>query len=439
LPQATKIFILWNFFIGSDIDYSIIFVTPCLFFGSPSNSSGLINPEEELSEIGVSLPSEYDVIVAGAGIVGASVAWHSSRKGLKVALLDASGPAAAATGASDGAVSVASKRPGIMAELAGLSLSYCSDLSQPGKVLSGVFHNRPSYFFSRNDVENEALGTLQARLANADYPVSVERDGPAGSATVPGLGANVSRVLELSGEGHMLGYRATRSFLADSDITCHWPCRLEAFEVHQGKVTIQTGQGEMRAGKLVLATGMGTARLVPELSLVAKSGQLIVTDAMAGSDWQDIPGPLTSAAYLLDKSSGSHNESLAPVVIDPLATGQLLIGSSREVDGDERQTDFHTVRRILAAAVASLPALARRRITRVFAGVRTASPDGFPIVGEMPGMPEVVVATGFEGDGICLAPLIGREVAELISGGRLSRNLDTLSPSRFHSRIRASS
>ncbi|MGA1315421.1 MAG: FAD-dependent oxidoreductase, partial [Rubrivivax sp.] len=49
--------------------------------------------------------SGFDVVVAGAGVVGASVAWHAARRGMRVAVLDAVGPAAAASGASDGAVS----------------------------------------------------------------------------------------------------------------------------------------------------------------------------------------------------------------------------------------------------------------------------------------------------------------------------------------------
>ncbi|MFZ1681898.1 MAG: FAD-dependent oxidoreductase, partial [Rhizobiaceae bacterium] len=53
-----------------------------------------------------------DVVVVGAGIVGASIAHHLARRGLAVTVIDRIGPAAAASGASDGAVSVASKRPG---------------------------------------------------------------------------------------------------------------------------------------------------------------------------------------------------------------------------------------------------------------------------------------------------------------------------------------
>ncbi|MCA1968238.1 MAG: FAD-binding oxidoreductase, partial [Rhizobium sp.] len=63
-------------------------------------------------------------IVIGSGIVGAATAYFLARRGIAVRLIDASAPAAEATGAADGAVSVASKRPGPMmaAALKGVAL-----------------------------------------------------------------------------------------------------------------------------------------------------------------------------------------------------------------------------------------------------------------------------------------------------------------------------
>lgn len=383
----------------------------------------------------MSAADTYDVIIAGAGIVGASVAFHAARQGLKVAVLDGSGPAAAASGASDGAVSVASKRPGLMAALAGASLSYCGDLARPGGVLQGVFHARPSFLLARNKAETDALDRLSEMLADESLPVDVRSDTNAARSRLAGLGAGVTRVLELSGEGHMLGYRAVRAFLLHANAACHWPCRVNAFEAGHDQVTLHTSLGEMRAARLVLATGMGSADLVPDLPLIARSGQLIVTDRATGSDWPDLPGPLTSAAYLLDKSAPAHaSGAQTPVVIDPLATGQLLIGSSREDGGSEAQTDFPTIRRILASSVGILPAVAQRRVIRVFAGVRTASADGFPMLGALPHAPNVIVATGFEGDGICLAPLVGQTVAALLTDTIPQADIAALSPARFAQR-----
>lgn len=373
----------------------------------------------------------YDVIISGAGITGASIAWHASQKHLRVAIIDASGPAAGASGAADGAVSVASKKPGIMADLAGRSLTYCKALAGKGQVLEGTFSLRPTFLFGAGQREYDALDRLVHMLADQNLQVSLQRDGRASDSSVPGLGANIGRVIELTGEGHMLGYEAVHAYLSAGSVDRYFPCKLEAFEATRDHVRIQTSLGEMTAGKLVIATGMGTSGLLPDLPLLPRSGQLLVTDRIAGPEWRDIPGPLTSAAYLMDKSEERQTLPQAPVVIDPLRTGQLLIGSSREDNGTAAQTDFKTVKNIMASAVNCLPALANRRVIRVFAGVRTATGDGMPIVGALPAFPNVIVATGFEGDGICLSATVGREVAEMLCDNRPGFDLTPLSPARF--------
>ncbi len=78
-----------------------------------------------------------------------------------------------------------------------------------------------------------------------------------------------------------------------------------------------------------------------------------------------------------------------------------------------------------------LPALARLRVIRVFSGVRTATRDGLPIVGRVPGFDNLAVATGFEGDGICLGPLVGREICRLVAGQPVELDLAPFAPGRF--------
>ena len=180
---------------------------------------------------------------------------------------------------------------------------------------------------------------------------------------------------------------------------------------------------------MVLAAGLDTARLVPELPLAPRSGQLIITERDRQN--RHLKGAITSACYLLDKTGRRAERDNPPFVIDPLETGQLLIGSSREDKGDSSSTDFLTVKRLLTHAARCFPPLLTQRVLRVFAGVRAAVADGKPIVGALSGNPRIVVATGFEGDGICLAPVVGREVANLVCGGMPCPEFSALTPDRF--------
>lgn len=377
---------------------------------------------------------DYDVAIAGAGIVGASVAHHLAQAGQRVVVIDAIGPAAAASGASDGAVSVASKKAGIMTRLASASLLYTRALAEGG-VLAQAFVRRPAYVFAMGAAELVAVDALVARLAETSGPVRVTADGA--GAMLPGIGPLVERLVMLDGEGHMPGHKAVRAYLSTPGIASLWPVRIDTIEADDSGVTIDLGDRRLRVGCLVAALGVSTPRLFPDLPVTPRAGQLIVTDRGAVVA---LPGALTAAAYLVAKTASDGTPPLSPVVIDPLATGQFLIGSSRDEHGDPSKVDFDTLRALMMRAVTAWPALGERRIIRVFAGVRAAVADGLPIVGPLPGAGRIMMATGFEGDGICLSALIGREVARMVRGlapsDAFTADLAALSPARFMTPLR---
>lgn len=371
----------------------------------------------------------YDVVIAGAGIVGASAAWHLHRLGLKVAIVDAVGPAAEASGASDGAVSVASKKPGVMARLASESLRYTFMLAKQGGPLHGVFHARPAYVFGSGEAEFAAMDQLADKLASLNGPVRVTSDSRADPTF--GWGAGVERVLTLDGEGHMLGHKAVQAYL-DPAIDTYWPHPILGVQATATDVTVQLDDREIRGQYLVAALGAATRKIFPGSPISLRAGQMLVTDrGPTGA----LPGALTAASYLMAKSESDPALYGIPVVIDPLVTGQYLIGSTRENHGNHLHNDLDTVLSLLQRATAVWPALTERRLIRVFTGVRAAVRDGLPMLGVMADSPRVIMATGFEGDGICLSSLIGREVARLLhpntTDAWLEQDLQRLSPTRF--------
>lgn len=370
---------------------------------------------------------EWDVAVLGAGIVGASTAWHLARQGARVVVIDATGPAAEASGASDGAVSVSSKKPGVLARLATDSLLYTRALAANGP-LAGHFHPRPAWYFATSEAESAALDALAEKLATLAGPVGIGRDG--GAALLAGTGAPVRRLVEITGEGHMTGYSACAAYLGDPGIARLWPARVQGLEgLGVGVAVVLSDGRRITAGRVVVAMGVQSPSLLAGLPVHPLAGHLIVTDRGPGA----LPdGALTAASYLLAKAVARGVLPDTPVVIDPLRTGQVLIGSSRVPEGDPSRIDTATLLRLVQRATQVWPALAARRVIRVFAGVRAAVTDGLPLVGPLTDDPRVIVATGFEGDGICLSALIGREVAAMALGLSPSVDLAALSPARFY-------
>lgn len=366
----------------------------------------------------------------GAGIVGAAIAYFLARSGAQVTLLEANTPASGASGASDGAVSVASKRPGPMMALACEARSLYRSWVAQG-VLTGIYHPRPTYLFARTDEEVAVIAHQ-----GADLMALGERILPLTHAElmqrVPGLGRHVLAGMKVPDDGHALGYRVVDRLLQASGAQVRRHTPVLRLARSNGKVVgVVTPEGTLVADAVIVAAGLGSGPLVGlDDILIPRKGQLIVTDR-ASTAGAALPGPLMSAGYLAAKRRMVLGQTSTSLVIDPLATGQFLIGSSRETGFSDRETDVFTVSTLLREALAVYPALARQRVIRTFAGIRIGTRDGLPIVGRHPTLPGLFIATGMEGDGICLAPVVGKAVSDMVLGAPPSFDVSVLDPGRF--------
>lgn len=377
-------------------------------------------------------------IVVGSGIVGASTAYFLAKRGAAVRLVDAAAPAAEATGAADGAVSVASKKPGPMMAAARKGVQLYGELAQDG-IFSGAFKRRSTFIIASSDEECAVLEAHSKALVGAGV-VAETLSASGMRSTLPALSPAATMAVEVHGEGHAIGYQIVHRLLTASGITVDRNLRVNGLILEGGGsrvAGIATSQGSLFADVVVIAAGNGSGRLLGLSDvLTPRKGQLLITErapALNGS----MRGAIMSGRYLLSK--GSQKTRHAPparglgLVIDPLVTGQFLIGGTREDHGDRGTNDIDAVARILREAVALIPELANLRLLRSFAGTRTAVTDGMPLVGKIPGIDNAYVATGFEGDGICLGPVTGKSIVQLICGETPDIDLSFFDPARFPS------
>jgi sarcosine oxidase subunit beta len=85
----------------------------------------------------------------------------------------------------------------------------------------------------------------------------------------------------------------------------------------------------------------------------------------------------------------------------------------------------------LTDSSAIFPELRRARVERVWVGVEAQTFDEVPILGALPGIANLVVATGFSGHGFALSPIIGQVMSELIVDGTPSIEISQLGFTRF--------
>lgn len=382
-------------------------------------------------------PSSHisSAIIVGAGIVGASAAYFLTELGVKVRLLEAKAPAAQATGAADGAVSVASKRPGPMMSAALAGIELYRQLARDG-LFADVYKARSSFIVAASDVECALLETHA--LALASVGVGIERlSGERLRQRYRALSPHARMAIEVQNEGHAIGYKIVHRLLTAAGVIVERVATVDRLLVgHDGAVRgVATEKDEVLADAVIIAAGNGSARLLGlDGVLRPRKGQLLVTERAAALN-ASMPGAIMSGRYLLSKGSqageGVSQSRGFGLVIDPLETGQFLIGGTREDSDAAHTNDLAAVSRILADAVSLVPGLANVRLLRAFAGVRAAVVDGLPLVGALPALRNAYLATGFEGDGICLGPIAGRAIARLACAKHPAFDMAAFDPGRF--------
>lgn len=351
--------------------------------------------------------TSFDLIVVGAGIVGAACAEHACAQGLKVAIVEPGPIGGGATAAAMGHLVAVDGAP---AELA---------LAQYSLGLWEAFADLPQAEFSRcgtlwvasDEGECARIPDKLARLAAAGVhgeALDARQLYELEPALVPGLGGGVlvasEAVVYPPGVARHLVECATRRGAQ--------LYRRRAALAGDGGVVLDD-MTQLR-GPVLVATGTALPELLPMLPLRLRKGHLVITDRY--------PGLIRHQLLELHYADSAHGDADASVAfnVQPRPTGQLLIGSSREFGKDDPEVSMPIVRRMLERALRFLPALRDLQALRIWTGFRPDSLDGLPYLGRVPGRPGLWVAAGHEGLGVTTSlgsarllidQLLGREPA----------------------------
>jgi glycine oxidase len=115
----------------------------------------------------------------------------------------------------------------------------------------------------------------------------------------------------------------------------------------------------------------------------------------------------------------------------PISGGTILVGATVEEAGFDERTTAAGVRDLLDAACDLVPHLWQATFVGARAGLRPATVDEMPIIGRSEKMPGLVYATGHYRNGVLLAPLTARIVADLVLDNREDPLLAATRPQRF--------
>ncbi|MBI2677796.1 MAG: glycine oxidase ThiO [Candidatus Koribacter versatilis] len=366
--------------------------------------------------------THHDAIVCGAGVIGLSLALELRKRGLRVLILERAAPGGESSHAAAGMLACcAQEAPESHPHRALHALAEASYRMYPGFV-------RAVETASGMKVDLRREGTLQLLDAAEPLPSSESSRvlAPGELARLePRIAGEYRAVLlnEATLDPRALCVALERAARHDNiDLATGSPVTSLRFEA--GKLTgVRTDRAEYAAPIVVNCCGAWSAEL-ESVDLESSDG----TTASTHLPTRPMKGQMLSvvgAVPVVRHTICAHN-----VYLVPRTDGRLLIGATVEDVGFDKRVVPEAIQRLHQAAADLIPDIGEMKIHEAWAGLRPATPDDLPILGPT-SIPGYFVATGHFRDGILLAPITARVMADLITGAPPAFDLAPFSPDRF--------
>ena len=310
------------------------------------------------------------VIVIGGGIIGCSTAWRLAQRGCSVVLLEKDEPASRATWAAAGMLHPLSE----------------TDLPSFHELTHASFGEFPAFVEELRDV------------TGIDAELIIDPGIEGGSVDNRKLGEAAHRAARAAGV-------EIRTRTAASRIA-HQNGQFRSVELADGQ--------HVDGDAVVIAAGAWSGDLsgLPNrLPVIPVRGQMLAVE---------------HEPQLL-----SHIVITDECYLVPRGIKRLLIGATIEHAGFDARVTDEGIRGLVKAAQEAVPEVTRAKIVETWAGLRPGTPDDLPILGGDPRVAGVYYATGHYRNGILLAPVTARLMADLIVDGDSGYDLSDFSIERF--------
>jgi glycine/D-amino acid oxidase-like deaminating enzyme len=365
------------------------------------------------------------IVVVGAGIMGASIAYHLVKRGAKVVIVEAIRPGAGATENSFGWINATfSKRPRayfdlnqlgiagwrrLQMELGGElkiqwggSVAWSPDGASPdgsGQDLRENVRKHQEWGYATHLIDEDEFHRLLPNVVPGEFGAASHSEFEGALDPIDALKALLRQVRELGGE-------------------VRYPFDADGLKLEGGRVmAIRAGEASLEAATVVLASGVATERLanMAEVSIPLKESHGVLVHTR--------PQPRLIDRVVLAPGVHCKQKSDGRVVV-----GGRIVAGFGTADG-ETPDPTDTGHRILREAARMLPGIRGVAVERVTVGHRVMPVDEYPVIGFSDVCPNLYVAAMHSG--VTLAPLIGQLAAlEILDGARVT-SLEPYRPSRF--------
>ncbi len=363
-----------------------------------------------------------DVIIVGGGIIGCAIGFFLAKAGVRPLILDRGKVGGEASSGAAGMLTAQAHtdEPGLLFDLKLASRALYESMAEDLRQRTDL------------DIEYRKLGHLVPALTEEENDLVARRVAWQAARGLPAIRITAKEARELEPglspavrgagwfpEDHHVNNTAVTQALASATLRLGGQVRVDCTVVDlvqdRERVTgVRTLEETIWTDTVLLCAGawsrqFETAAGLP-LPIIPAKGQIVVARLTTPALQHIVYG---TGAYAIPRPSGEH-----------------IIGSTVEYVGYDKRVTVDAVTGILARVTALAPALREAEMVASWACLRPAAPDGLPVLGPIPGRRGLVVATGHFRNGILLAPITGKLIAELVTDGKPSVSLEPFRPDR---------
>ncbi|MEN1968713.1 FAD-dependent oxidoreductase [Lentibacillus sp. N15] len=391
--------------------------------------------------------NSVDIVVIGAGIIGSSVAYHLSKAGYSVALVEKGDVASGTSSRCDAVALISDKKPGIDTEIGFKSIQLYKELAEE-LSFNFEFKTRGSLYVCETQQELEVAKGYATEQADAGYSMNIV-DNKELLEIEPYLAKDLAGGIWTEVDSTMNPYLVCYAFVEEAK-----KYGLKLFTNHEVKDIVRGTNGHVEAVKTDRTT-IYTKRVVNcagvwasdigdmvgiDIPIRPRKGIILVTEKTN----RIVKQKVHEFGYMLSKFEDINyqrkvsklvDDSNIAFTIEPTDANNYLVGGHRAFKGYNVRSENKVIRGIAERATRFLPVLKDVSCIRTYAGIRPWVIDHLPIVSEVEEVPGFYIASGHEGDGISMAPITGKMVTQLISGEETDFNIEQLKLSRYKAEI----
>ncbi|MDO4545547.1 MAG: FAD-binding oxidoreductase [Bacillota bacterium] len=386
--------------------------------------------------------NNYDAIVIGAGVIGTSVAYHLTKKGLKVAIIEKGDIASGTSSHCDAVALICDKMPGIDTDMGYASIMRFREL-QNELSYDFEFKQRGCLYVCETEPEMEAASGYVKEQQDDGYDMRM-LDRKEIFEIEPYLARDLIGGFWSEPDGSLNPYKLCFAFMEEcrkmgTDILSHHT--VQEIKRENGRISaVVTDKGTYKTDKVINCGGVWSpmigALVGVEIPIKPRKGLIMISERTFTVMSQKVQ----EFGYMMSKfedieftrpvSERVERNNVA-MVIEPTDANNFLLGSNRDFKGFDISSEIEVMQAMAERAIRFFPVIKDINCIRTYAGLRPWVPDHLPIVSAVEEVPGFYIAAGHEGDGISLSAITGKMVSQIVTGEETDFNIDKLKFSRF--------